>query len=232
MITGECPEFHQHRGEHIPAWHREREVFWARLQFGTGSRNYDFYSPDGIWNIAVPCRKALTSHRSEVQIIRGREILIWGDERESQTYPAGLRENKRWDLRALCKHTKRAAFRRERNYLGSFTEESAAAVGKNGEVAPSSHSSQKQIWSSLNNSSLCIENSGGSLVVTHKQATQNRLGTHRAVLWLIPCLQNPLDSVIRLQTLPGRAQSSGVFILSDVLVINNTLSWLTTDLTC
>lgn len=56
--------------------------------------------------------------------------MIGGNDGESQTYPARPRENKRWDLRALDKHMKRAAFRTERNYLGSFTEESAAAMGK------------------------------------------------------------------------------------------------------
>lgn len=148
----ECPDFNQPGGKTHPnlAQGEERGVLdtaTAASLSGTGSSNDVFTSPDGIWNIALPCRKALTSHWSEVQIIKGREILIWGNDRESQTYPAGLRENKRWDRRALCKHRKRAAFRRRKELFRDFHRRISSSNGKKGEVAPSSPSLQKQIYS-------------------------------------------------------------------------------------
>lgn len=98
--------------------------------FGTGRNKDDLCSPDGIWNIAVPCRKALRSRWSEVQIIRGREILIWGNDTGSKTHPAGLRENKRWDLRALNKHKKRAACRKRKELFRVLHRRISSSNGK------------------------------------------------------------------------------------------------------
>lgn len=116
------------QGEISPAWHRERGSGQAAMaSLWHRSSSDAFHSPDSTCNIALPCRKALTSLWSEVQIIRGWEILIWGNDREPDPSSWAKGKQKTWEL---CINTrKRAAIRRERGCLGSFTEESAAVMG-------------------------------------------------------------------------------------------------------